>query len=132
MTAAARVTGAGGAIVVAARCQEGVGGEAFRELASFSKRPEEVLNYIRENEPIRDQWEVQEMEKVLLKARVYLVSEGVREERAEEMGLRAASSVEEVREGEREAGVRAAEEGKVVAIPEGPYAIPELKAYARR
>ncbi len=112
--------------------QEGVGGEAFRELASFSKRPEEVLNYIRENEPIRDQWEVQEMEKVLLKARVYLVSEGVREERAEEMGLRAASSVEEVREAEREAGVSAADEGKVVAIPEGPYAIPELKAYARR
>ncbi|WP_449462561.1 nickel-dependent lactate racemase [Tardisphaera miroshnichenkoae] len=122
MTTAARITKKGGVIIALSRCEEGVGHESFRELAAFSKDPQKVLDHIREDEPIRDQWQVQKLEQVLLKNKVVVVSEGVKEEEIEELNMMPASTFDEA----FEMAKRLTEGSKVVAIPEGPYVIPDL------
>lgn len=94
MVTAARVCRRGGVIIVVSRCNEGIGHESFKELASYDRDPQKILNYIRENEPIRDQWQVQKLEQVLLKNDVIVVSEGVREKEVNKMNMSYASTVE--------------------------------------
>jgi len=120
ITTAARVTKRGGVIVVLSRCQEGVGHESFRELASYSKNPAQILEHIREDEPIRDQWQVQKLEQVLLKQKVVVFSEGVTEKEVEELNMIPASSFDEA----LRTALRLAGGNRVVAIPDGPYVIP--------
>ncbi len=122
MTTAARVTKRGGAIVILSRCREGIGHESFRELAAYSKNPSKILDRIRQEEPIRDQWQVQKLEQVLLKSKVVVVSEGVKEKDVEELNMIPASSFDEA----LEIALRLAGGNKIVAIPDGPYVIPYL------
>jgi nickel-dependent lactate racemase len=122
MTTAARVTRRGGVIIALSRCEEGIGHESFRELAAASKDPQKILNYIKENEPIRDQWQVQKLEQVLLKSKVIVVSEGVKDKEVEELNMIRAGSFEEALELAR----RMTPGKRVVAIPDGPYVIPDL------
>ncbi|MFQ1020812.1 nickel-dependent lactate racemase [Tardisphaera saccharovorans] len=122
MTTAARVTKRGGAIVILSRCREGIGHESFRELAAYSKNPSKILDRIRQEEPIRDQWQVQKLEQVLLKSKVVVVSEGVKEKDVEELNMIPASSFDEA----LEIALRLAGGDKIVAIPGGPYVIPYL------
>ena len=122
MTTAARVTKRGGAIVILSRCREGIGHESFRELAAYSKNPSKILDRIRQEEPIRDQWQVQKLEQVLLKSKVVVVSEGVKEKDVEELNMIPASSFDEA----LEIALRLAGGNKLVAIPDGPYVIPYL------
>mgnify|MGYP001626340186 CR=1 FL=1 len=122
MTTAARVTKRGGVIVILSRCREGIGHESFRELAAYSKNPSKILDRIRQEEPIRDQWQVQKLEQVLLKSKVVVVSEGVKEKDVEELNMIPASSFDEA----LEIALRLAGGNKIVAIPDGPYVIPYL------
>jgi Uncharacterized conserved protein len=120
MVTASRVTRRNGYIIMLSECIDGVGHESFRELASMSKRPEEILSYIRENEPIRDQWEAQKLAQVLLKNRVIVVTRNIKHEILEEMNLTPASTFEEA----FEAACRSISCRHILAIPEGPYVIP--------
>ncbi|MGC8670500.1 MAG: nickel-dependent lactate racemase [Thermoprotei archaeon] len=122
MTTAARVTKRGGVIVILSRCREGIGHESFRELAAYSKNPSKILDRIRRDEPIRDQWQVQKLEQVLLKSKVVVVSEGVRDKEVEELNMIPASGFDEA----LEIALRLAGGDKIVAIPDGPYVIPYL------
>jgi len=120
MVTGSRVTRRGGVVIIVAECVDGVGHESFRSLASLSRDPAYILNYIRENEPLRDQWEVQKLEQVLAKNRVIAVTRGVRDSVLEEMNIIPASTVDEALEIAR----RIAPSEKIIAIPEGPYVIP--------
>lgn len=123
MVTASRVVRRGGVIVMLSECIDGVGHEHFRELASISRDPEEILRYIELNEPLRDQWQVQKLEQVLLKNRVIVVTKNISHSTLEEMNLTPASDIREA----MELACRDTVCEKIIAIPEGPYVIPSLK-----
>jgi nickel-dependent lactate racemase len=120
MVTASRVTKRGGYIVMLSECVDGVGHEHFRELASVSRKPEEILNYIKKYEPLRDQWEVQKLAQVLLKNRVVVVTRNIKHSVLEEMNLIPASTAEEA----LEIACKNTPCEHIIAIPEGPYIIP--------
>jgi len=125
MVTASRVARNGGIIVIFSECRDGVGHEHFRELASISRDPHKILKYIELNEPLRDQWQVQKLEQVLLKNKVIVVTKGVKHSVLEEMNLIPASNADEA----FEIACREIECRKIIAVPEGPYVIPVLKSY---
>jgi len=76
LCAAARITAAGGVIVAASECSQGIpGGSMFERILSSAKSSEELLDEIMTTEETSyDQWQVQSLLQVLLKHRVYLFS----------------------------------------------------------
>jgi len=120
MVTGSRVTRRGGVVIIASECRDGVGHESFRHLASLSRDPAYILAYIEENEPLRDQWEVQKLEQVLAKTKVVAVTRGVKDSVLEEMNIIPASTIDEALETAR----RFTPFEKIIVIPEGPYVIP--------
>jgi nickel-dependent lactate racemase len=124
MATAERVVKKKGVIIIVAECREGLGGhEEFRRLMEGAKSPKEVLKKIRENEPITDQWQAQVMARVLEKARVVTVTEGVKDEVIRNMMMEPASSLEEALDFAKKVVSR--KKPRIIAIPEGPYVIPQ-------
>jgi nickel-dependent lactate racemase len=76
MSAAARIVREGGAIVLASECSDGVPEHGnFRQLLRTRKTPSELWEMIRGfPEPVHDQWQVQILAGILMKANVYLYS----------------------------------------------------------
>jgi nickel-dependent lactate racemase len=76
MSGAARIVKPGGSILIAAECSDGVPAEGhFRSLLHSCQSPAELLDMVRSfPEPVHDQWEVQILAQILLKAKVYLYS----------------------------------------------------------
>jgi len=117
----------GGVIIVMAECIDGVEHLDFQRLMEGAKTPKEVLDTIREKEPIGDQWEAQVLAKVLQRAEVIVVSKGVKDKVIEDMMMTPASTPEEALNlALRKTGKNA----KIVAIPEGPFIIPHIGSYA--
>jgi nickel-dependent lactate racemase len=115
----------GGVIIIFSECLDGVGRghEFFFRLMAEAKSPERVLERIRREEPIKDQWEAQILAQIVMRANVILVSNKIKDSLVEEMHLIPAQSPEEALElAEKIAG----KEEKIIAIPEGPYVIPDL------
>jgi nickel-dependent lactate racemase len=115
----------GGVIIIFSECMDGIGRghELFRKLMTEARSPDEVLERIRREEPIKDQWEAQILAQVLMRASVILVSSNIKDSWVEEMHMIPASSPEEALE---LADKIAGKEKKVMAIPDGPYVIPTL------
>jgi len=112
-----------GVIVLLAECRDGVAHEHFYQLASKFKDPVALLRYIKEHEPIRDQWEVQIMARILMKSRIVVYAKGVTAQELENMMLIPASSPEEALEIAFSLTNRDAE---LLAVPEGTHVIPEV------
>jgi len=114
----------GGVIVIMAECIDGIEHESFYQLMEEAKNPNEVLETIKKEEPIIDQWETQVLARILKKAEVIVVSKGVKDELIEDMLMTSASTPEEALAlALRKAGNAA----KIVAIPEGPLVIPHVR-----
>jgi nickel-dependent lactate racemase len=118
----------GGTIIMLSRCREGLGSEAFvgllKELEGIGDGEEFLKNHSRPENFVEDQWEVQELLKVLDKARYYIYSEGITEDEA---GLSRGTKISSPEEGLALALEEHGEGARIIAIPEGPYLIPELK-----
>lgn len=124
METAGRVVRAGGAVVMAAECSHGLPPEGhFRQLLHSRGSPRELLERI--EQPgflVQDQWQVQILARLLLKARVYLYSS------LPEQEVRSAHLIPTndlggtVRELRRQFGLNA----RLAVIPEGPQVIPYL------
>ncbi|MDA8219767.1 MAG: nickel-dependent lactate racemase, partial [Dehalococcoidales bacterium] len=83
MKAAALVTKPGGAIVIAAGCEEGVGHGPFGDIMKMRPTPQGILEMIYEpGFSMYDQWEAQDLCKILVKHRVFLYPDGLTEEQA--------------------------------------------------
>ncbi|MFH0796038.1 MAG: nickel-dependent lactate racemase [Candidatus Omnitrophota bacterium] len=125
LVAAGEIVSEGGLIICAAECQDGMGSERFRRLLFEMKGPDEFLKRI--SQPgffIPDQWEVEELVKVLKKVRVQLYSTGLNKEEIKKAHLEPIESIEgAVKEGLKEYGGKA----NVAVIPGGPYTIAKLK-----
>ncbi|KYH41493.1 MAG: hypothetical protein AYL32_004650 [Candidatus Bathyarchaeota archaeon B26-2] len=117
----------GGVVIVLSECIDGVGRghELFYRLMAEAKSPEDVLERIRLEEPIKDQWEAQVLAQILMKTHVILVTRNIKHSVIEEMHMKPASSIEEALEIAEDI---TGKESKVIAVPEGPYVIPTLNS----
>jgi len=114
----------GGAIITFAECIDGVGRghDEFRRLMAEASTPQQVLEEIKRNEPIRDQWEAQVLARILCRAEVIVVTKGVKHSVLEEMHLTPASTPDEAVELALETVKQ--RNPRITVIPEGPYVIP--------
>ena len=113
----------GGVIIIASECLDGLGGHIeFLKLAKGLKSPEEMIERIKAEEPVFDQWQVQILARALKKSQIILVSHNIDEGTARDFLMEKAGSLEEALEKAYEIVGR---DAGITAIPEGPYIIPE-------
>ena len=122
LTAVLPVVAEGGTIVLAARCAEGLGSPDFVQLLEETESAEAFEERLGEPGFFRiDQWQLQELCKVLRRARVLLCSEGVDAGGPHLRGL--VEPAESVEAGIQAAGIRHGEEAPVAVVPRGPYVL---------
>ncbi|MEM2593130.1 MAG: nickel-dependent lactate racemase [Thermofilaceae archaeon] len=129
MDTAAYVVRQNGVIIIASECRDGLGGhEEFLRIFQGADTPDDVLEFIRRNEPINDQWEAQVLARVLKRAKVILVSDYISDSVARSFMLERAKTIEEALE--MSFSIVGSRDARVIAMPEGPYIIPLMRAGA--
>ena len=120
LTAVLPIVKPGGTILIAARCEEGVGSPEFTQLLAETETPEAFLERLQDPEFfVIDQWQLQELCKVLLKAEVALYSEGV----AAHAGSLLVDVIPSMEAGLAQALARHGEGATIAAVPSGPYVL---------
>ncbi len=112
----------GGRIIIAASLSEGVGSAEFQQLFEENPSLEVFMERILGKDYFgMDQWQLEELAKVLRKARVTYISDGLSAGRLSELFVETADSVEAaVAEALEEFG----DEARIAVIPKGPYVLP--------
>ena len=122
LTAVLPIIEPGGTIILVARCAEGLGGPEFTRLLAETKSAESFETRLQDPDFfVVDQWQLQELCKVLRKARVLLCSTGVADGGPHLKGL--LSTVASVERGITEARRVHGEAAAVAVIPRGPYVL---------
>lgn len=117
LTAALPIVKEGGTIILAAQCAEGVGGREFSELLARLAGPDEFRILGEKTDCFAiDQWQIQELCKVLKKADVILYSEST-------VSDRFVRPIDSVGEGIEIALDRHGRDASVAVIPKGPYVL---------
>ena len=118
----------GGAIVLAAACQDGLGSAYFRQELQRLAEATSPEAYVRSlEEPGRftpDQWEVEELTRALRRASVFVVADGLDAEEAQLTGATPAPSMAAA----VDAALAATGGTRVAVVPEGPYVLPAVAA----
>ena len=126
MVAALSVVKKNGLVIIASKCEEGIGSKEFENLLHSCSNYKDFLKKIRK--PgffVIDQWEVEEMCKVLKKAEIMFYSSQIRNDVLKELMVTPINSVEDgIKEGLHRYGSHA----KIIVIPKGPYVIPYCKS----
>ncbi|HAA50666.1 MAG TPA: nickel-dependent lactate racemase [Planctomycetaceae bacterium] len=122
LTGALPIVKEGGRIIIAAGLSEGVGSPEFQSLFEENSSLEVFMERILGKDYfVMDQWQLEELAKVLRKARVTFVSDGLTAQRLGELFVEAAESVEEaVASALEDYGPDA----RIAVIPKGPYVLP--------
>ena len=111
----------GGVIVLAAQCQEGVGSPEFTELLLQTSSVSDFREKL--DDPgffTIDQWQLQELCKVLDKARVMLFAEGIP---TRCHGRLLVDQVDSVEQGLEQALGRCGPAARLAVVPKGPYVL---------
>jgi nickel-dependent lactate racemase len=127
MSAAVRVVRAGGAIICAAECADGLPEHgAYKQILASAGGPAELLAMIQSPGYARhDQWTAQVQAQIQMRARVYLKSSYLSDEQVCGAHLEPISDIEAaLPEILREQGSAA----RICALPQGPQTIPYLEA----
>ncbi|MGB1892107.1 MAG: nickel-dependent lactate racemase [Candidatus Latescibacterota bacterium] len=125
LTAALSIIREGGTVLIVARCDEGIGGPEFTDLLlnttsveTFAQRLEDPDFFV------IDQWQLQELCKVMRKANVMMFSEGIQDEDRERVLVEMVPSVEgAIARVLNECGADA----RIAVIPKGPYVLTQLQ-----
>ena len=125
LTAALPIIKEGGTVLIVARCDEGIGGPEFTDLLfnttsveTFAQRLEDPDFFV------IDQWQLQELCKVMRKANVMMFSEGIQDEDRERVLVEMVPSVEgAIARVLNERGADA----RIAVIPKGPYVLTQLQ-----
>ncbi len=114
----------GGVIIMAASLSEGVGSPEFRGIFEATPRADDAVRRIVEKTHFTmDQWQVEELGKVLRRAKVRIVSDGLPAETLQRLYVQSAPSVEAaVDQALEEYGPQAT----IAVIPKGPYVLAEV------
>ena len=127
LSAAAHVVKAGGAIVCAAECADGLPAHGeYGDILAARDSPAALLEMIRAPGHNRhDQWEVQIQAQIQQRAQVFLKADGLSPD-----AVRAAHliPIDDVESTAREHLARVGPEARLCALPEGPQTIPYLAA----
>lgn len=125
MVAALPILKENGTILIAARCEEGIGSEEFRDillaetdLGAFVEKTRQPGFFI------PDQWEVHELYKAVSRAEVMVYTEGIPSDALEQCFVTPIPSVEE---GIRRALERHGSNARIAVIPKGPYVHPVVR-----
>lgn len=130
LTAVLPIVKPGGTIILAARCAEGLGGPEFTQLLADTHSPESFEARLDDPEFfVVDQWQLQELCKVLRKAKVVLCSAGVDGDSAHLRGL--VSTVVTVEAGIEQARLQHGVDAAVAVIPRGPYVLARSRRAAK-
>ena len=126
LSGAARVVKAGGIILCASECSDGIpGGTDFAEMVTGMKSPGEFLEAIsRPGFRRQDQWQAQVMAQVLRKAEVYMKSSGLSDSEIQGCRMKPVGSIE----GYVRDYLRKKPAARICVLPEGPQTIPYLKS----
>lgn len=112
----------GGTIVIASACSKGIGSAPFREMLFDMRDGDSFIDMLRTPGFFRvDQWEVEELVKVLRTARVSLYSGGISRHKQERCHVLPLDSVEQ---GIGEALDRYGSDATITVLPAGPYQMP--------
>ena len=113
-----------GTIISVNECIDGIGEEKFKELLFSGKGPKEIYEKIKNKEiNIPDQWEIQILARILMKAEIYVVS-SLKEKEIGNIGLKYANTVEDaIKQGLDKHG----EDATILILPNGPQILPILK-----
>ncbi len=121
MVAAMDVVKEGGSIILVSECSHGIGGPEFTHLALSTK---DIWSFVEKlHDPdffVVDQWMLEEMAKVIKKAKVYCYCPGVEDDVLRQLSIEPISSPEQ---GIKLALGRQGVGARVLAIPEGPYVL---------
>jgi nickel-dependent lactate racemase len=124
LTGALPIVKQGGTIILAASLTEGLGSPEFQrvlaensDLAAFKRR---ILD---KDYFVMDQWQLEEMAKVIERCRVKVVTRGLPAETLRKCHVEPAASVEEA---VAECLARYGPQARVAVIPKGPYVLPYL------
>jgi len=122
MTGALPIVKRGGTIILVASLTEGIGSPEFQQvlnehadMPTFKKRILETDYFV------MDQWQVEELAKVLERCRVQVVSHGLSPETLRKCHVESAPSVEQA---VAECLARYGPSAKIAVIPKGPYVLP--------
>lgn len=125
MIAAMDVVKEGGSIILVSECAEGLGGPEFTELAI---KTDDIFNFVEKlYDPdffVVDQWMLEELVRVVKKAKVYCYCDGV------DAGILKQLSIEPIPSPEYGLELALKEHGagaKILAIPEGPYVLATVR-----
>ena len=124
MVTASNVVKNNGTIIIASSCKEGIGSQEFENLLFETKNPEEFLEKIKQPDFfVIDQWQIEEMCRVLRKAEIMFYSDNIDNKILEELMVTPINSVEEgIQKSFKKHGMNA----KIIVIPQGPYVIPTI------
>ena len=114
----------GGTIISVNECIEGVGQEKFKELLFSGNDPKILYEKILNKEiVVPDQWEIQILARILMKADILIVS-NLYEDEIGNIGLKYAKGIEEAIE---MALKKHGSKAKILILPNGPQILPTLK-----
>jgi len=110
-----------GLIICASECCDGLGSSPFKRLLSEMTTPEDFLAMISAPDYFHmDQWGVEELVKVLKKARIMLYSTGLT---SDEICMCRCEPIKSIEEGIQKETARLGRSPTVTVIPDGPYII---------
>jgi nickel-dependent lactate racemase len=114
----------GGTIIIASACSRGIGSNEFREMLFGMNDGDSFMRMITAPGFFRvDQWEVEELVKVLRKAEVFVYTEGISRQELRRCHVVPIDSVEQ---GIAKALGRHGPDATITVLPSGPYQIPSV------
>ncbi|HUT11321.1 MAG TPA: nickel-dependent lactate racemase [Thermoguttaceae bacterium] len=124
MVAALPIVKPGGTIVLAAGMSDGIGSADFQRLFDENDSVESFMHRILNTDYyVPDQWQLEELAKVLRSARVKVVTDGLPPETLRRLFVEPAPSVEAA---VADALAECGPEATIAVIPNGPYVMAEL------
>jgi nickel-dependent lactate racemase len=122
LTGALPIVKPGGRIIIAAGLADGVGSPEFESLFAENSSLDVFMERILGKDYfVMDQWQLEELAKVLRKAKVTFVSDGLSAKRLGELFVEAAETVEDAVAGALE---DYGPDARIAVIPKGPYVLP--------
>ena len=126
MSAASQIVREGGAIIVAAACEDGLPDHGlYASLLAEAGSPQGILDLVsKPGFSAQDQWQVQIQAQIQLRAEVFVYSDGLTDEQIEGALFTPCRDIEEtVKQLQEKFGP----EARICVIPEGPQTIPYLR-----
>ena len=125
LTAVLPIVAEGGTIIMVSSSDEGIGSSEFEKLLLSNDSSEDFLGELEDpNFFVIDQWQLQELCKVVKKARVILYSHGIPETFKDKLFVEVVESFES---GFADSVAQYMEEPKIAVVPKGPYVLTKLR-----